>query len=94
LRDLFIYLNYQTKITRNKEAFTKKYKDDNVIKYFGLKSANTIAKGCRKKFINSLQLKEFGYLSQEEKTRDWQMFPYNQVVQSIKVLNCFELQKF
>jgi len=44
LHDPFTFVNAYTKISKNKRALTKGYKDNNDIEYFGLEKAKIIAK--------------------------------------------------
>jgi hypothetical protein len=43
LHDPFTFVNAYTKISKNKGALTKGYKDDGDIEYFGLKKAKILA---------------------------------------------------
>jgi RNA-directed DNA polymerase len=44
LRDPFIFVNAYAKVSKNRGAFSKGYRDDNTMEFFGLKKAKKIAK--------------------------------------------------
>ena len=44
LKDPFIFVNAYTKISKNRGALSKGYKDSNIMKYFGTKQAKRLAK--------------------------------------------------
>merc|ERR1712032_91219 len=73
LRDPFIFINAYTKISKNKGALTKGFKDSNTMKYFGLKQAKLLAQKVSREEYKFSPVKR----TWKKKTKDRWTFPHN-----------------